>query len=253
MSMPELAQSAEVKLPSAEAYPLKEILKPQHTALLVIDLQNDFCDPKGKFATDYHKDVAPMHNVLSHNQRLIEQAHAAGVPVIYTLGYEDIDLRDEPGKWRYTRHETEDGVDVNSKKGTWGAKFADGIQPQPGDLVLEKHDWSAFSGRQITNFLETDDPYQYVLGEDLQQILKEKGVETLVVTGVKTEICVDSSVTEAKQKHFFVVVPKEAVGTDDLQAHDVFLRIWDFRNGGVVSENEVIENWPPAKKEEPTP
>lgn len=232
------------QLPSAETYSLKEILNPQHTALIVTDLQKDFCDPKGFFATNLGVDINPMREVVSHDQILIDQAHKAGVQVIMTLGYEDIDLRDEPGKWRYTRHETQDGINVNSKKGTWGATLVDEIKPQPQDIVLEKHDWSVFSGREITNFSETDDPFQYDLGRDLQEILQDKGIETLVFTGVKTEICVDSSITEAKARHYFVVIPKEAVGTDDLAVHKVFLKVWDFRNGCVVSKDEVIQNWP---------
>lgn len=214
--------------PKPERFTDAEVLKPDHTALLVVDMQNDFLDPNGKFV-QWKRDISPMQAVIPHVNKLVDAAHRAGVPVIYTLGYEDLEFRDEPGQWRYVRWES-DG-EVCSKKGTWGAEFHKDIHPQPGDIVMEKHDWSAFNGKDES-------------GTRLEQILKERGIKTIVVSGVKTEVCVDNTVTEGKDRGFFVVIPKEAVATDRTDAHEAYLKTWDFKNGKVMPETEVIQNWP---------
>jgi len=216
------------KPPNPERFTDAEILKPEHTALIVVDMQNDFLDPKGKFVK-WKRDISPMQAVVPHVNQLVEAAHKAGVPVIYTLGYEDLEFRDEPGQWRYVRFES-DG-EVCSKKGTWGAEFYKDIHPRAGDIVVEKHDWSAFTG--------TD-----ALGNRLDQILREMGTITIVVAGVKTEVCVDDTVIEGKSRGFFVVIPREAVATDRVNMQEPHLEKWDFKSGKVMRTDEVIQNWP---------
>lgn len=223
MDPKELPQS-----PNPERFTDAEILKPEHTVLIVVDMQNDFLDPKGKFA-EWGRDISPMQAVVPHVNKLIDAAHKVGVPVIYTLGYEDLEFRDEAGQWRYVRFES-DG-EVNSKKGTWGANFYKDIHPQSGDIVLEKHKWSAFDGKDTS-------------GMRLDQILREMDTRTIVVTGVKTEVCVDDTIIDGKNKGFFVVIPKEAVATDKTQMQEPHLEKWDFKSGKVMSEDEVIQNWP---------
>lgn len=217
--------------PNPERFTDAEILKPQHTALLVVDMQNDFLDPQGKFVK-WKRDISPMQAVVPHVNKLIDAAHKARVPVIYTLGYEDLEFRDEAGQWRYVRFES--GGEVCSKKGTWGAEFYKDIHPQSGDIVLEKHDWSAFDGKDAS-------------GTRLDQILREMDIKTIVVTGVKTEVCVDDTVIEGKRRGYFVVIPKEAVGTDKVHMQQPHLEKWNFKTGAVVSEDEVIQNWPEVK------
>lgn len=66
-----------------EDYSLKEILNPKHTALVVIDMQNDFLDPKGFFATQLKQPVEQMQSTVPYIQGLIEAAHKAHVLVIF--------------------------------------------------------------------------------------------------------------------------------------------------------------------------
>jgi len=227
-------EEGQEKLPfNPEEYTLDEILKPKRCALLVIDIQNDFCDPNGFFATHLGADISSMQATVGHIQNLIDLAHENNISVIFTLGYEDPEFRDEPGKRRYKRWEM-DGK-ICSKKGTFGSEFYQ-LQPKPEDLVLEKYDWSAFSGREIVENSQEN-------GRNLEQILKEKGVQTLVVVGIKTEVCINATVTEAKAKHYFVVVPREAVATDNNQLHEAYLEGWSFSTGDVIGEDVIKNNW----------
>lgn len=102
-----------------EQYSLKEILKPKKCALLVIDVQNDFCDPNGFFA-GRGSDISQMQAVVPHIQQLIDTAHQSGVPVIFTQGSEDVRFRTGPGFRRALKWEEKDGDgSVNSERGTF--------------------------------------------------------------------------------------------------------------------------------------
>lgn len=216
-----------------EEYTLEEILKPRKCVLLVVDVQNDFCDQRGFFATELGADISPMQLVVAHIQKLISLARINNIPVIFTLGYEDPKFRDEPGKRRYRKREM--NGKICTEKGTFGAKFYQ-LKPEPGDIVIEKYDWTAFSGREKSS--REDE-----LGKELEMILDEKGIQTLVITGVKTEVCVNATVTDAKRRGFFVVVPKECVATDQQKLHNAYLEGWDFSSGDVIEEQVIKDAW----------
>jgi nicotinamidase-related amidase len=106
-----------------EDYTLEEILKPSRSALLVIDMQNDFLSPKGFFANQPHipGTVDQMQSTVPHIQKLIGAAHKSGVPVIFTKGYEDVKFREGPDIRRAVKWYEKDGDgSVNSESGTWG-------------------------------------------------------------------------------------------------------------------------------------
>lgn len=210
-----------------EDYSLGEILKPRRCALLVIDVQNDFMHPAGFFAGQ-GRDIASMQAVVPFIQRLIDKAHNAGVPVIFTKIYEDLKYRSEPGRRRYITWE-EEMTGVNCLENTFGSEFYQ-LSPSSEDIVLEKPDWSTFTGKDSE-------------GKDLEIILKERGITTLVITGVKTEICVGTTVREGHTRGYFVVVPREAIGSDDRLQHEANLANFDPIYGDVVDAEVVLKNW----------
>lgn len=241
MSMPEVVQSKEGLPFNPEDYSIKEILKPQHSALVVIDMQNDFLDPKGFFANHPNEvggiGIEPMQAIVPHVQELIKTARKAHVPVIFTRGYEDVKFRTKPGFRRAVKWLEKDGDgSVNSQSGTWGAQLYEGIEPQEGDIVVEKHKWSAFDGKDKE-------------GKSLDDILKEKGIETLVLTGVVTETCVHSTAQEAFNRDYFVVVPKDAVGSNKPEQHETVLSRFDFLGDVVDSGEEIKQFWPVVEEE----
>jgi len=217
-----------------EEYTLEEVLKPQHSALIVVDMQNDFLDKDGYFAKT-GKDISGMQATIPHIQKLIDVAHTSNVPVIFTKGSEDVLFRTGPGFRRAIKWEEKDGNgSVNSERGTVGWEFHPDLQPGEGDIVLEKHKWSSFDGKDKD-------------GKSLDEILKEKGIKTLVVTGVVTETCVYATVQEAYNKDYFVVVPKNSVGSDIPEQHKTVLEHMDPFLGDVVDESVIKENWVPLK------
>lgn len=225
-----------------EDYSLKEILKPQRSALVVIDMQNDFLDPKGFFATHPNETgggtIEQMRATVPHILDLISTARQAHVTVIFTEGYEDVKSRKGPGFRRAVKWQERDGNgSVNSQSGTWGAELYEGIEPQEGDTVVKKNKWSAFDGKDKD-------------GKSLDDILKEKGIQTLVLTGVVTETCVHSTAQDAFNRDYFVVVPKDSVGSNKPEQHKTVLERFDFLGDAIESAEEIKQYWPPIPQEE---
>ncbi|MBU4016692.1 cysteine hydrolase [Patescibacteria group bacterium] len=236
MNLPEVP-GPKVEQPfNPENYSLKEILKPQHSALVVVDMQNDFLDPKGFFAR-LNRPISQMQSTIPHIQGLIEVARSANVPIIFTKGYEDVKFRKGPDLRRAVKWDEADGDgSVNSQSGTWGAEFYKGIKPQEGDIIVEKHKWSAFDGKDKE-------------GKNLKQILEKRGIKTLVITGVVAETCVETTIRNAYDQDYFVVVPRNSVGSNypkQLQARMKYLEKGFI--GDVVNEDEIKNYWPPVKE-----
>ncbi len=222
--------------PNPIDYSLPEILKPQHSALVVVDMQNDFLHPKGKFAGVWKRDISQMQSTVPHILGLIDAARKAHVPVIFTKGYEDVKYRKPgPDMRRAVRWEEKDGDgSVNSESGTFGSEFYEEINPQEGDIVVEKHKWTAFDGKDKD-------------GKTLQEILEKLGVRTLVITGVVAETCVETTIRDAYGNDYFVIVAKNSIGSNNPKQLEARMEYWsDGFVGDVVDEKVVIENWLPA-------
>lgn len=210
-------------------FSLEEILKPQNCALLVVDMQNRFCHPQEKFAKE-GKDIRPMQAVIPYIEKLIALARSKNIPVIFTKIYDDPKKLSLPGKRRYLKWvEIKEDPKVGPPENTFGADFYK-LTPQEQDTVIIKHDWSAFTGKDS-------------LGRSLESILKDKGITTLVITGVKTEVCVGTTIRDAYMRGYFVVIPKEAVGSDNQKLHEANLDNFDPIYGDVINESKVEEIW----------
>jgi ureidoacrylate peracid hydrolase len=176
-------------------------LDPARTALLVVDLQNDFCSPGGFFDTAGH-DIAPCAALLPRVAALAGRARAAGLPVVYTMT-----VRDEPHvqTLRPSRHPADGAGERRGNdryaRGAWGTGIAEAVRPEPGDIVVEKPRQSGF--------------YR----TDLEAQLRYRGVSTIAVAGVTTNCCVDTTVRDAYMRDFDVLVLSDAVAAFGAERH----------------------------------
>lgn len=194
--------------------PELEVLDPSTTAVLVIDMQNDFCHRDGYYSR-IGRDGARLAAAVEPIRRLLTVARAAGMPVIYTRLVYDATLPDVTERHRLTPA----GWIARERRlgpGTWGAAIIDELEPRPGDLVVDKSDYSAF------------------YGTSLEQVLRRRGITSLVLTGTTTHACVLHTAFDAFVRDFDVLVPAEAVSCwfDDL--HEASLRIVELLLGHVV-------------------
>jgi len=198
---------------------------PAHTALIIVDVQNDFCSPQGSLATLAGSDVSAAVEMVPRLVGLIDAARRAGMPVIFIQTIHD-ETNDTP-QW-LGRHSGEPDGDVRAgitcRTGSWGAEFYD-VAPLPGEIVVNKYRYSAFAG---TN---------------LQIVLKTLGVESLLFTGVATEVCVESSLRDGLFAEYYVSLVEDCAASYSVEAHDASVRGVARNFGTVVTSEYLASIW----------
>ncbi|MGY1694708.1 MULTISPECIES: isochorismatase family protein [unclassified Geodermatophilus] len=199
-----------------------ELAGPDRTALLVIDVQNGFCHPDGSFA-GLGLDVSMCTAAIAGCRRLVDAAHAAGVPVVYTRYVYRADYKDGGVLVQEVLPAL---ADVKSlAAGTWDAELVDELVPTGDDFVLDKNRYSAF------------------YGTGLEPVLTSLGVRTLVVAGVTTNMCVETTARDASQRDYRVFVVSDATGELDAARHEMALATLGFGFGAVVATDDVLRAW----------
>jgi len=153
-------------------------LDPGATAILVVDMVNDFCKEGGAMVLPGYERLVPPQ------RRLIEAGRAAGCPIVFIVDTHRTTVRRDREFQKRTPH---------CFDGSWGARVIDELAPGPEDVVVVKRRYSAF------------------FGTDLDLTLKDLGVAQVVVVGVVTNICVRSTVHDAFFLGYDVVVPEDCV------------------------------------------
>jgi ureidoacrylate peracid hydrolase len=179
-------------------------LDPERTAVIVVDMQNDFLSEGGMFARA-GVNIAPGRGVIEPTARVLEAARRAGVKIVYLKMEFKPDLSDFGGpdavnRQRHLRWgvgQTVKAPDNSDSriliKGTWNTGIVPELKPQPGDIVMSKHRYSGF--------FETE----------LDAVLKANQIESLVFTGVTTSVCVESTVRDAKFRDYACLVLSDCV------------------------------------------
>lgn len=190
-------------------------------AILVVDIQNDFVHPAGKVG-NASEDVSELLAAVESINRLIGAARRAELPVVYVRVTHSPDLDTPAYRSRYAkRGMTED--DLLCADGSWGADFYEGlVPPEPGDSVLTKHGYGAFTSGELAELLRRD------------------SVDTVVVAGVVTELCVLGTVSGGFEAGFHVVVPRETTASVDHNAASAAMSLISSFYGTVVGLDEVI-------------
>ena len=172
---------------------------PGRAALIIQDLQNDVMMDGGAFAESGAPNHAKEQNVVENVKHLADACRAAGIPVIHV---------------HYIVEEGAPGLKVNAPlfegvtrenalvRGTWGAAAADGLEPQEGDLVVEKMRMSAWQGTKL----------------DL--LLAGLGRDTVIVTGAWTNMSVEHTARTGADKGFFMIVPEDGCSTMSADWHN---------------------------------
>ena len=148
-----------------------------HSALLVIDMLNDFIAEGGALL------VPGARRIVPRIAEIIAEARVQGVPVIYVTDSH----REDDHEFRHWP--------PHAVAGSWGAKVVEELEPAPGDYVVPKRRYSAFFGTDLDNYL------------------REMGVRTLYLTGVLTNICVYATALDAAMRNYGVKVFKDAVAS----------------------------------------
>ena len=204
---------------------LQERSDPRWTALLIVDVQNDFVSPKGS-AAQRGDDVSAAQAMVPSLVRLIDEARRVSLPVIYIKTTHG-EWTDSPS-WIYRK--SQQGALNTCREGSWGAEFYQGISPLPGERVVIKHRYSAF------------------INTDLNTVLKAKGIESVLVTGVATNVCVETTTRDAYMFDYYVTMVEDCSAAYDSKLHETTLENIRRHFGLAASSEEIIETWKGLKE-----
>jgi nicotinamidase-related amidase len=210
----------------ASPYPF-EFLS-QNCALLIIDMQRDFLEPGG-FGEMLGNDVSQLRRAVAPNQKLLAAWRALGWLVIHTREGHRPDLSDLPEAKR-VRGRSKTCIGDSGPmgriliRGEAGHDIIPELYPLTGEPVIDKPGKGAF------------------WATDLHAILQHRGIKQLIVTGVTTEVCVNTTVREANDRGYDCLVPADCVGSYFPEFQEAGLKMIKAQGGifGWVSDSEKL-------------
>jgi nicotinamidase-related amidase len=190
----------------------------QSTALMVIDMQRDFLDPRG-YAAKAGLDIELLRDAIPGVKLLLRAAREAGLLVVHTREANAPDLSDVPPEFLVATRRT--GAPVGSQgplgrlliRGEHGTGIVDELAPVEGELVIDKPGFSAFEATA------------------LGAMLTMRGIRTLVICGVTTEVCVSSTLRSAVDRGFRCITVSDACASAYPDLHDAALRMIGVEGG----------------------
>jgi ureidoacrylate peracid hydrolase len=197
---------------------LADKLRPEHTALIIVDMQNDFCAPDGVMARK-GKDVSAMSELVKRQRSIVEICEAKGIPVLFTqLLYNRAKLNDLQ-KEQYDL----DGKLVTCDIHGDGWKFF-GFNPSERQ-TYPKYSYNIFSNKRLCR--------------DLRAL----HIKTLIIAGVSTQICVETAIRNGFDLGYKIVLPEDLVATtsNDPETQKRTLMLVQKTYGVVTNSRELAQ------------
>ena len=209
---------------------LDEKVAPGHAVVVTVDVQNDFCHQEG-FLGRLGAPMGLIQVMVPRLARLLETARERGVPVIHVISHHDEEYASPVVTEQKLRHGLpmeRDGRPLRDApyclKGTWGAELY-GIEAHPGEEIVVKHRYSGFKG---TN---------------LDLLLRSAGIQTVILTGVATNACVESTGRDVYMHDYYLVFVSDGTATTSPAAHEATLANIDQFFGQVATGDEIVAAW----------
>jgi ureidoacrylate peracid hydrolase len=196
---------------------IEAYLEPKKSAVLVIDMQNDFCHPEGAFGK-WGLNLQAVQEMVPLFKKFVDTARSLGVAVIHVRSFHDEKFLSPPMLARNRQLGRERGI---CPEGGWGSEFYE-ITPAGNEMVLTKHSYSAF------------------IGTDLRERLSAKDIRTLMVTGVLTNVCCESTLRDGFMMGFYTFLVEDCCASIDPAAHLATVENVRKYFGWVLTSHDLI-------------
>jgi nicotinamidase-related amidase len=206
---------------------LADIVNPTHSAVLVIDMQNDFCSPKGAVAVS-GVDVSMMEGLVSRIVDFLAEARSRAIPVVFVKVVQSLVGDTVSPSYlqllRRTMLRRSSAGAMFGIDGTWGAEILNELQRRPNEPVIVKHRSSAF------------------VGTTLHELLQSFGVQTVVIVGEQSCGCVEATIRQAADLDYYPVVVRDCTTSYDPDLHEAAILTMS-RRWWAPSASEVLSAW----------